>query len=63
MGNIDKRALAQGKEAIKGEVDRKVPYLKDDGGFVPGVDHVVPSDVPLESFTFYADYMKNSVKY
>lgn len=63
LGNIDKRTLAQGKEAIKREVDRKVPYLKEDGGYMVGLDHDVPPDVPLENFTFYANCVKEVTKY
>jgi uroporphyrinogen decarboxylase len=63
LGNIDKRALAEGKEAIKREIDKKVPYLREDGGYVAGIDHVVPSDVSLENFTFYANYIKNALNY
>jgi uroporphyrinogen-III decarboxylase len=63
LGNIDKRVLAQSKEAIKREVDRKIPYLKEYGGYVVGLDHVVPSDISLENFTFYANCVKSMTKY
>jgi hypothetical protein len=63
LGNIDKRALAQSKEAIKREVERKVPYMKEDGGYVVGVDHDVPPDVPLENFTFYSSCVKSVINY
>lgn len=62
LGNIDKRALAQGKEAIKREVDRKVLYMKEDGGYIVSLDHDIPPDVPLENFTFYANHIKNVIK-
>ena len=63
MGGIDKRSLAQGKEAIKREVDKKVPYLKEDYGYIVGLDHQIPTDVSLEDFTFYSNYVKNATKY
>jgi len=63
LGNIDKRTLAQNKEAIQREVDAKVQFLKEDGGYAVGLDHVIPSDVPLKNFTFYANYVKNAAKY
>jgi uroporphyrinogen-III decarboxylase len=63
LGNIDKRALAQGKEAIKREVDRKLPFLKEDGGYAVGLDHQFPSDVSLDNFTFYGNYVKNMARY
>ena len=57
IGNIDKRTLTKGKEAIKHEIDRKVPYLIEEGGYIPGLDHTIPPDIPLENFRFYASYL------
>jgi len=53
FGGIDKRALAQGKEAIDREVFSKVPWLLEHGGYIPHVDHAVPHDVPLENYIYY----------
>jgi hypothetical protein len=52
-GNIDKRALARGKDATKKEVMAKVPVLLEKGGYFPSVDHMVPPDVPFETFCYY----------
>ena len=57
MGNIDKRALTSGKEAIRNEVNSKVPALKESGGYVPGLDHLVPPNIPLKNFKYYAEYL------
>jgi uroporphyrinogen-III decarboxylase len=51
------------KEAIKYEIDKKLPYLKEEGGYIPGLDHVIPPDVSLENFTFYANYLKKYLDY
>lgn len=58
-GNIDKRALAKGKEAIKEELDRKIPFLLSQGGYFPGIDHFIPEDVSLENFQFYLEYLRS----
>ena len=58
-GNLDKKALAQGREAIKEEIDKKVPVLIAEGGYLPGPDHLVPDDVSLENFRFYLDYLRS----
>jgi uroporphyrinogen decarboxylase len=58
-GNIDKKALAQGKEAIKEEIDKKVPFLISQGGYFPGPDHLIPEDVSLENFHFYLEYLRS----
>ncbi len=48
-GNIDKRALARGKDATDREA-AKARRLLDLGGYFPAVDHSVPPDVSLDSF-------------
>jgi uroporphyrinogen decarboxylase len=58
QGGIDKRALAKGPEAIEKEVMRKVPDLLRGGGYCPGVDHAVPSDVSLENFKYFLDLVR-----
>ena len=59
-GNIDKRILAKGKEAIEKEVMSKVPLLIKQGGFIPMVDHVVPPDVSLDNYLYYLRCLKNT---
>lgn len=61
-GNIDKRALAQGRQAIKEELDWKIPVLLSQGGFFPGIDHFIPPDVSLENFKFYLEYLRSFEK-
>jgi len=58
IGNIDKRVLFAGKTAIEKEVNAKVPALKEAGGYIPMIDHVIPPGVPLENFNYYAEYIK-----
>ncbi len=51
-GGIDKRVLAQGREAIDDELKLKMP-VADKGGFVPHLDHAIPHDIPYEGFAYY----------
>jgi hypothetical protein len=51
-GNVDKRALARGRQAIDQELARLAPAVAA-GGFIPVVDHQVPDDVPLENYLYY----------
>lgn len=53
-GGIDKRAIAKGGETMEKEVMRVVPPLLKDGGFIPGCDHGVPSDISWSNFVEYA---------
>jgi uroporphyrinogen decarboxylase len=63
MGNLDKAELAKGGQAMKREVDSKVPALKELGGCIPGADHVIPVEITLERFKEYADYIKRLLPY
>ena len=58
QGAIDKRALAQGPEAIDREVLSKVPWLCLQGGYFPVVDHLVPPDVSLGNYRYYAGLLR-----
>ena len=57
-GTIDKRALIKGKEAIREEVMSKVPFLLEQGGYLPCVDHAVPPDVTFENYCYYINLMR-----
>ena len=63
MGNLDKRELARGGESMRREVDSKVPVLKQMGGYVPGVDHLVHVEFTFSKFKEYADYLKSQLAY
>jgi len=58
IGNLDKRAIAEGGESMRKEVDSKVPLLKEQGGYVPGIDHVTPTFLKLDRFKEYVAYLK-----
>ncbi len=57
-GTIDKRALARGKAAIREEVISKVPFLLEQGGYFPTVDHSIPPDVTFENYCYYINLMR-----
>jgi len=52
-GGFDKRIIAAGKEAIDREIDRIMPFMKAQGGYVPTCDHGVPEEVAFEDFVYY----------
>jgi uroporphyrinogen decarboxylase len=58
MGGIDKRALAAGRAAIDGELERIRPAVER-GRYVPDLDHLVPDDVPWPNFAYYAARLKD----
>jgi uroporphyrinogen decarboxylase len=51
-GGMDKRVLAQGKQAIKKMVDGKRDLICE-GGYIPGCDHAVPPDVSWDNFLYF----------
>jgi hypothetical protein len=57
IGNIDKRALAAGRNEIEAELE-KVRALLKHGGYFPSVDHMIPPDVPYENLV----YMINEIR-
>ena len=61
IGNIDKRALVQGKEFINREVCLKLPLAKE-GGYIPSVDHGVPADVSFQNYAYYIDLIRKHLK-
>ncbi len=60
MGGIDKRALAEGPEAIDAELERVRPAVEK-GRYVPALDHCVPDDVSWEHYSYYARALRRLV--
>ncbi len=58
MGGIDKRELRFDKARVKQEVMRKVPWLVEQGGYIPSVDHGVPPDIPLRNYLYMCELIK-----
>jgi uroporphyrinogen decarboxylase len=54
---IDKRALVHGPAAIDAELERVRPLVAD-GGYLPGLDHGVPPDVPFRHYLYYAERLR-----
>lgn len=57
IGGIDKRKIAKGGNILKEEMDRIIPFLLKDGGYIPSCDHGVPPDISLENFIEYCKYL------
>ncbi len=54
-GGMDKRELAKGRSAIEAEVMRIVPEMVKHGGYIPGIDHGLPPDVPLNDWFYFCE--------
>jgi uroporphyrinogen decarboxylase len=55
-GGINKRAVAEGGEAMRRAVDRVMP-LVEDGGYFPELDHSAPPDISWSNFAEYMTYL------
>jgi uroporphyrinogen decarboxylase len=55
MGGMNKSRLAQGREAIDEELDRKIPFMLPRGGYIPHLDHQAPPDIPWAEFKYYRE--------
>ncbi len=62
IGGIDKRALARGPEAIRDELEQRLPLVSQ-GGYLPAVDHNVPPDISFEDYSFYQHYLGQRCQY
>jgi hypothetical protein len=58
IGGIDLDALRRDKEAIRREVEEKVPPLLAGGGYVPLADGRVRADVPFENYVYYRQLLE-----
>lgn len=58
IGCIDKREIRT-YEMTYNEVMSRVPYLLEQGGFIPGIDHAVPPDVPFASYVYMCELIKS----
>jgi hypothetical protein len=58
IGGIDLDALRKDKEAIRREIEKKVPPLIEDGGFIPLADGRVRVDVPYENYVYYRQLLE-----
>lgn len=57
---IDKRTLARDRAAIDRELDRVRPLLEE-GGYIAGLDHSCPPDIPYGNFRYYMERLWRTI--
>ncbi len=57
MGGVNKMELIKGPAAIDRELSRLAPLIEQ-GGYIPMVDHRLPSDVSFENYLYYLEKKK-----
>ena len=60
IGGMNKYALALGREAIDKEL-AKLPFMLEQGRFIPGLDHGVPNDVSWDNYRYFYDHMRELI--
>jgi len=55
FGGIDKRELARDRASIRRELLSKVPWLIEQGGYIPTIDHAIPPDISYDNFRYYLE--------
>jgi uroporphyrinogen decarboxylase len=60
IGGLNKHALAQGREAMDAEL-AKVPWLLEQGRYLPGLDHGVPTDVSWDDYRYFFDRLRTLI--
>jgi len=53
IGGIDLDALRHGMEAIRREIEEKVPPLLAQGGYLPLADGRIRDDISFENYAYY----------
>jgi hypothetical protein len=61
VGGIDLDVLRQDKDAIRREVEEKVPALLADGDFIPMLDGRVCGDIPFENYIYYKSLLEKLI--
>jgi len=59
FGNIGVEAFNNGKDAIRDEMNRKIPIAKEGGGYIFHSDHSIPPDVKYETFQYCMELLDN----
>jgi uroporphyrinogen decarboxylase len=62
IGGIDLDALRHSKEAIRKELEDKVPLLLEDGGYIPLADGRVREDVPFDHYVYYRERLDDIIR-
>jgi hypothetical protein len=59
IGGIDLDILREDKVAIKRELEKIVPNLVADGGYIPLADGRVRADIPFENYVYYRQLLSD----
>jgi uroporphyrinogen decarboxylase len=58
LGGIDKLRIAMGPQAIDRELQAKVPFMLEQGGYIPHLDHAAHPEISWSDFRYYRQRLK-----
>jgi hypothetical protein len=61
IGGIDTDTLMLGQDAIREEIEGKLPPLLDQGGYIPLADGRVRENIPFENYVYYRQLLERVV--
>ncbi|NPV08941.1 MAG: hypothetical protein HPY83_13390 [Anaerolineae bacterium] len=59
LGNLSREAFQRGPEAIEEEFYAKVPWLVEQGGFIPALDDLVMPDIPFAHYAHFVELVRS----
>jgi Uroporphyrinogen decarboxylase (URO-D) len=62
IGGIDLDVLRKGKEAIRREIETKVPPLIEEGGYIPLADGRIRQDISFDNYCYYRQLLQKVTK-
>ena len=60
VGGLNKAVLAHDRTAMDGELE-KVPWMLEQGRYLPAVDHFVPPDVSWDNYRYFYERLREMV--
>jgi uroporphyrinogen decarboxylase len=61
IGGVDKREIFNDTDQIDGYLAAKIFPVLDRGGFVPTIDHLVPTNTPWDNFKHYRNVLNQKI--
>lgn len=62
QGGIDKLQVAGGREAIDRELQAKVPFMLERGGYIPHLDHVAHPEISWADFRYHRRRLRELIE-
>jgi hypothetical protein len=62
QGGIDKLRIAGGRDAIDRELESKVPFMLEQGGYIPHLDHLAHPQISWSDFCYYRRRLRELIE-